>query len=293
MPISSMTGFARAEGASNGISWVWELRSVNGRGLEIRCKVPAGFDGFESAARQKLSAGFKRGSISASLTVQRGERGGDMRLNPLALQRVLDIVKANEGAPVAPPRWDGLLALRGVIEFVEEDSEADHEARDGAIDATLNQAVARLADARAAEGKRLAPNLAGQLAEIAALQGEAVAQARAQEAFVAQRFKQRIAELMDEIPTLPEDRLAQEIALLIAKSDIREELDRLAAHVGAALELLASEETVGRRLDFLCQEFAREANTVCSKSATLDLTRVGLQLKAVIEQFREQVQNIE
>ncbi|HUK58003.1 MAG TPA: YicC/YloC family endoribonuclease [Stellaceae bacterium] len=295
MAISSMTGFARAEGRADGLSWTWEVKSVNSRALDLRFRLPPGFDGLEPALRAALAKHVKRGSISASLTVTNEAGAAGLKINRAALATIL--AAAKELAPdleAAPPRLDGLLALRGVIETGEEpqDEEA-RERRDAALLKSWDDGLARLAAARVEEGARLEAVLVGHLAHIAELVGEAAASAAAQPAALRERLRSLVAELLEAAPALNEDRLAQEAALLAAKADVREEIDRLNAHVAAARGLLAEGGAIGRRFDFLCQEFNREANTLCSKSSDLALTRIGLALKAAIEQLREQVQNIE
>ncbi len=295
MAISSMTGFARAEGRADGLSWAWEVKSVNGRALDTRFRLPPGFDGLEIALRAALAKHVKRGSIAASLAVTNEAGASGLRINRAALATIL--AAARELAPdlaAAPPRLDGLLALRGVIETGDEpQDEATRERRESALVKSWDETLVRLAAARSEEGARLEAVLDGHLKLISGLVAEAGASAAAQPAALRQRLRALVAELLDASPALNEDRLAQEAALLAAKADVREEIDRLGAHIAAARALLAEGGAVGRRFDFLCQEFNREANTLCSKSSDVGLTRIGLALKAAIEQLREQVQNIE
>jgi uncharacterized protein (TIGR00255 family) len=294
--IASMTGFARAETREGERQWVWEARSVNGRGLEVRCRLPAGLEALEPLVRQSVARYCRRGNVAVQLDGSRqGAPQPRYRLNREALGQVLPLVRdlASE-RDMAPPRIDGLLALPGVIERVEEEeAEAVRAARMTLLGTSLETALGTLAAMRAAEGGRLAEIVAGQIAEIEALVGRARGLAAAQPEAQKARFRQQVQELLAGLPPLPEERLAQELALLIAKGDVREELDRLAAHLQATRALLAEGGAVGRKLDFLCQELNREANTICSKSQDLALTTVGLELKAVVEQLREQVQNIE
>ena len=288
-----MTGFARAEGEEAGISWAWEVKSVNGKSLDLRLRLAPGFDGLEPQLRGALAQRFRRGNISGSLSLNRTAAPA-IRVNREALTQVMRLLgELSAEIEAAPPRLDGLLGLRGVIETVEDESEAAAEARRAAILAGWEAALDRLAAARAEEGARLALLLGAQIAEMRALVAEAAACAAAQPAAIRQRLQALLAELADLAPGMPEERLAQEAALIVARADIREELERLAAHLEQADELLAKDEAVGRRLDFLCQELNREANTLCSKSNDIGLTRIGLSLKAAVEQFREQVQNIE
>ena len=295
MPLASMTGFARSEGTVAGVAWAWELRSVNGRGLDLRFRLPTGFDHLEPGLRETAARTLKRGNVTANLSVKQEDQSR-LAADPVALDAVLALALALSaripGAP--PPAAEALLALPGVMRpaaavlseaAAAEQSEA---ARSGFADA-----LASLVAARRAEGAHLHDILAGQLAEIAALCHTAATQAADQPALHRARMLAAVETLLAAIPSLPEDRIAQEVALLATKSDVREELDRLDAHLHAAHALLAEAETIGRRFDFLVQEFNREANTLCSKSASVPLTGTGLRLKAVIEQLREQTQNVE
>lgn len=290
-----MTGFARTEGAHDPFSWVWELKSVNSRGLDLRCRLPAGNDQLEPALKDLLAKRFKRGNITASLALVRQDGQAALKVNRDVLDQLIALQKELAGNVAAePPRLEGLLAVRGVVEPAEEDeTEEERKARVAALLAGLGAASEALAGARAAEGKRLTPALAGHLDEIAALVADAGTITATQPAALKARLKEQVAALLEADAGLPEERLAQEAAVLAAKADVREELDRLAAHVDSARELLAGDGAVGRRLDFLCQEFNREANTLCAKSADMELTRIGLALKAAVDQLREQVQNIE
>lgn len=293
MALSGMTGFGRAEGAQGLWSWAAEARSVNGRNLEVRFRGPAGFEALERGVREAAQARFGRGNLQVSLQARRAETAGRIRVDTAELDRLLALARPYvESGRAAPPRFDGLLALRGVLEPAEEgdapETRADVEA---AMAADLLRALDALARARTGEGDALRPVLAGFVDHIAALAGSARAQAAEQGPAVKARFAQRLAELLGE--SVSEERLVQEAAVLAVRADVREELDRLDAHVAAARALLAGEAAAGRRLDFLTQEFMREANTLCAKSASTALTATGLELKAVIEQLREQVQNVE
>ena len=293
MGVASMTGFARTQGEAPGISWVWEVKSVNGRALDLRLRLAPGFDALEPKLRAAVAQRFRRGNISANLSVAR-IAAPVLRINRAALGQLVALINELTGeVEAAPPRLDGLLALRGVVETVEDEDEAVLEERCRAVLAGWTQALDRLAEARAEEGARIAALLRHQLDETATLAAAAEARAVAQPAALRERLRTVLAGLADLAPSVSEERVAQEVALLVARSDIREELERLRAHLEQAGELLEQGEAVGRRLDFLCQELNREANTLCSKSADIELTRTGLALKAVIEQFREQVQNIE
>ncbi len=275
------------------MSWVWEVKSVNGRALDLRLRLAPGFDALEPELRAALAQRFRRGNFSANLAVTRTTPPA-LRVNREALSQLVTLINELSGEiEAAPPRLDGLLALRGVVETVEDEDETVIEARRHAVLAGWNAALDRLAEARAEEGARIAALLGSQLDEMAALVTAAADCAAAQPAAIRERLRTVLTSLADLMPSMPEERVAQEVALLAARSDIREEIERLRAHLEQAGELLQQSEAVGRRLDFLCQELNREANTLCSKSADIELTRIGLSLKAVIEQFREQVQNIE
>lgn len=288
-----MTGFARAEGEAAGISWVWELKSVNGKALDLRLRLPPGYDALEAPLRAGLGRRLRRGNISANLTVNRVSPP-TIRINREMLDRVLTLIGelANE-VEAAPPRLDGLIGLRGVIETVEDEPDDVVETRRTAIVEAWTVALDRLALARNEEGARLEAILGGQLAEMAELVAAASACAAAQPEALRARLQQSLAAVVELAPTMPPERVAQELALLVSRGDIREELDRLRAHIAQAGDLLVKGEGVGRQLDFLCQELNRETNTLCSKSADIELTRVGLALKVAVEQFREQVQNLE
>ncbi len=290
-----MTGFARAEGFQDGYAWSWEVRSVNGRNLDVRAKLPPGSEALEMKARALVADKFRRGSVSLTLNLTRTDRAARVRVNREILDQMVALARevgAEIGAPA--PTVEGLLALHGVIERVEEeDSEDARTKREAAMERSLAQALDALARMRADEGARLDEAVSGHLARIAALAKDAAGAAAAQPAALRQRLVEQVAALLAARVGVAEERLAQEAALLATKADVREEIDRLNAHVTAARELMAASGPVGRRLDFLCQEFNREANTLCSKSTDLELTRVGLDLKASIEQLREQVQNIE
>ena len=290
-----MTGFARAEGQEAALSWVWELKSVNGKSLDLRFRFPPGYDALEPALRAALAQHLRRGAISIGLTLTRSGAGAGFRINREALAAVVALSREIAGEiDAAAPRLDGLLALKGVIESGEEvEDEALREERRAALLRSAEGAIAQLAAMRQAEGARLQPVLEARLAEIAAFTAEAEESAAAQPAALRARLEDQLAALGSASPPLPADRRAQEVALLVVRADVREEIDRLAAHLAAARALLAEDGAIGRRFDFLCQEFNREANTLCSKSADIGLTRIGLALKAAIEQLREQVQNIE
>ncbi len=296
MPISSMTGFARFQGRESEASWTWEVKSVNGRGLDIRCRVPQGLESLDVAVRDRVAKRLRRGNLQIGLTVTRERVQGGYRVNREVLDHLLSLVpEVSQRLPdVAPPRVDGLLALRGVIEQVEaEEGEDMSRAFETAILAGFDAALAELAAVRDAEGGRLAVVLADQLTAIDGLCEKAAALAATQPDAIRDRMREQVAALLDAAPELPEERLVQEAALLAAKADVREELDRLWAHMAAARDLMTQDGAIGRKLDFLCQELNREVNTLCSKSSDMELTNIGLDLKTAVEQMREQVQNIE
>ena len=289
--IASMTGFARAAGTSGAVQWAWEVRSVNGRGLDVRIRVPAGYDGLGETARTALQKTLSRGQCQLTLTVTKPEQAARVRINETllaSLAQAVARVPVPEG--VAPATMDGLLGVRGVIEVEDEAAaETDSLARD--LAEGVVQVVADLVEARRAEGRQLAEVVTAQVERIAALTRAAEdAPARKPEA-----VRARLVAAIEALggTHLDPDRLHQEAMLLAGKADVREELDRLHAHVASARELLAAGGAIGRRLDFLAQEFGREANTLCAKAGDVGLSRIGLDLKAVVEQFREQVQNIE
>ncbi|HEY1751435.1 MAG TPA: YicC/YloC family endoribonuclease [Caulobacteraceae bacterium] len=293
MKLSSMTGFGRAEGASGAWSWAVEARSVNGRNLEVRFRGPPGFDGLERIAREAAQARFQRGQLNVSVQARRAEAAGAVRINREVLERYLALSdELTSKGHALTPSADGLLALRGVLESGEAEETGEVRASvEAAMARTLAEALDGLKASRQAEGRSLAGVLAGLVDRIEALSREAETEAAEQGPAIRDRFARRMAELLGD--AAPADRIVQEAAAMAVKADVREELDRLASHVASARALMADDAAAGRRLDFLTQEFMREANTLCSKSATTSLTRTGLALKAAIDQFREQVQNVE
>lgn len=295
MSLVSMTGFAEAPGAHGNLRWRWEAKSVNGRGLDLRLRMPPGFDSIEPAARLLAGERFRRGNVQATLTIEPQESAKGLRIDPVALSAAVRIAReVAEETGLAPARVDGLLALKGVIvqdEAVALDA-AERADRDTAIIGSLAYAFDALARARATEGAKLAQVLSGHIRDIESLTAEAGQLAAVQPAALRDRLLAQLRDLTGTVP-VSEERIAQEVALLAVKADVREELDRLTAHVQEARALIAAGDGVGRKLDFLAQEFNREANTLCSKSADIALTRTGLALKAVIDQFREQAQNVE
>lgn len=290
--ISGMTGFGRADGASGDWTWSVEARSVNGRNLEVRFRGPPGFDGLERHAKTAAQARLSRGQITLGIQAKRELGAASLKVNQDVLARYLTLANqlAEEGA--TPPSADGLLSLRGVLEAPEEVDDPESRALvEAAMAVSIDQALDALRISRDREGSQLLPVITDFIDRIAALTAQAETEAAAQTTAIRERFARRMTELAPDAPGL-EDRIFLEAASLATKADVREELDRLAAHVASARTLL-QQPPAGRKLDFLMQEFMREANTLCSKSATTALTGIGLELKAVIEQLREQVQNVE
>ena len=289
--LQSMTGFASAQGRDGDVGWAWEIRSVNGKGLDVRFRGPPGAEAIELPARQRVAANFARGSIQLTLSLKRDRRQGQVAINRPALDEILAIAEELRGSD-DPPAIEHLLAIRGIVELVDGDEVFGDDLRDAVL-ATLDEGLAALAAARLREGADLAALLRQRLDEIERLTGVARANpARSADAIRA-RLAEQVAALVDASSALDPVRLHQEAATLAAKADIGEELDRLDAHVAAARELLAGGGAVGRRLDFLAQEFNREANTLCAKANDISITATGLDLKATVDQFREQLQNLE
>ncbi|XSG82395.1 MAG: YicC/YloC family endoribonuclease [Methyloligella sp. ZOD6] len=294
MTVKSMTGFSASDGVHAETRWQWEGRSVNGRTLELRFRFPPGFDALEREARQRCQAALARGNCSISLRIQREAVASEIRLNETGLRQALAVAKAaSEMTAMTPPSLDTLLAMRGVVETVDgEESEEARKALDSALLAGLAEMLEGLAAARASEGERLGAIIAGQLDEIEELVGKISGAASRQPEAIAARLSEQIARLTED-NSLDPARLHQEAVLLASKADVQEELDRLHAHIGAARTLLEETGPIGRKLEFLAQEFNREANTICSKANDVEISHAGLALKSVIDQFREQVANIE
>ncbi len=289
-----MTGFARAEGEHQGQRWIWELKSVNGRGLDLKLRLPPGFDALEQPARTAAGGVFKRGSLQATLTLARDAgAAAPLKIDFALIERLLQAGEQFEGR-VEKPRWDGLLGVRGVL-LTDDAAEASEEARtelEAALLVGFVSALDMLVDARRAEGQVLAGVFADAADRLEALIAAARKSAAAAPAAALERIKQRLASLAPEIKADPA-RLAQEAAFAATKADVQEELERLSAHTAELRTLVTKPEPAGRRLDFLSQELTREANTLCSKSADLELTRIGLDLKTVVDQIKEQAANVE
>ncbi|SEK41482.1 TIGR00255 family protein [Bosea lupini] len=293
MAIESMTGFARAAGTTGAHAFAWEVRSVNGRGLDVRVRVPTGFDSFSEAARKQFSTAFTRGTLHVSLAITSEASAPRPRINQEALAVLIEAAsQVKLPASIAPATLDGLLAIRGVVEVSEESGDALSQLEKPVL-AALAETIAALKQARLAEGRALEAIISGHLDSIASLTLAAEAHPGRSVEAIRGRLAGQIASLLDASNALEPQRLHQEAALLAVKADIREEIDRLHAHVAALRELLAQGGPIGRKLDFLAQEFGREASTLCAKAGDPGLSRIGLELRTVVDQLREQVQNVE
>jgi uncharacterized protein (TIGR00255 family) len=295
--IRSMTGFASLSGADAPFSWGWEIRSVNGRGLDLRLRVPDWIDGLEAALRKKLGGTAARGNITCNRRLNRDDANGAMAVNEAQLQSVLSALQHIEaramdaGVSLAPSKATDIVTMRGVLEQASYDDDA--AALSALLMADFETVLADFDQMRIQEGKALAAILADQLTQVENLTRQAAEMTGARQAEMAAAFRANLARVLDNLEGADQNRVAQELALIAVKADITEEIDRLFAHVTAARDLLADGGPVGRKLDFLMQEFNREANTLCSKAQNKELTQLGLALKAVIDQMREQVQNVE
>jgi uncharacterized protein (TIGR00255 family) len=295
MALSSMTGFARGHGVAGGYAWSWEIKSVNAKGLDIRFRLPSGWDAVEVAARARAAQTLARGTVYCNLTATRQGVAPAVKVNEPVLTAIIATLNRLTGKiDAAAPSLDGILALKGVIEVIEEpESEEGHRAAEAAVLKGFEQALADLDAMRKHEGETLGRLLSTRLAEIAAFAAQAEAAPGRRPEAIKARLAAQVATLIEASQRFDSDRLYQEAIMLATKADIREELDRLAAHVAQAQKLLAEGGPAGRRLDFLAQELNRESNTLTAKANDVELTNIGLQLKSVVEQFREQVQNLE
>ena len=295
MTLSSMTGFARSHGVCGTYAWAWEIKSVNAKGLDVRLRVPTGWDAVEAPVRARVAEALSRGTVYGTLTVTRQGTAPIVKVNEGVLNAVLTTLKDLSGRVAAEPaRLDGILALKGIIEVMDEDEKEDERrATEQAVADGFGGALAELVAMRQREGATLEEVLIRRLDEIAKLTAGAEDVPGRRAEAVKARIAEQVALLLDASSRFDPDRLHQEAILIASKADIREELDRLASHVAQAKRLIADGKAVGRRLDFLSQELNREANTLCSKSNDVALTNIGLELKTVVEQFREQVQNLE
>lgn len=292
MTVTSMTGFAETAGTTGNWSWGWELRSVNGKGLDVRFRTGGGMDAAEQIWRKEVQKLLNRGNVTANLTVSRAKAELQYAINEDLLGQL--VAAARRVAPDADVQPGQLMTVRGVIESAEiEDDPESLQQRDAAIAEGFSAAVLALQKARDGEGEHLSGIMAGLIDEIEELLGQAIDTAELQGAAIAEKLRSGVGELLAADVPLPEERLAQEVAVMIAKADVREEVDRLRAHVAQARDLLQTSGPVGRKFDFLAQEFNREANTLCSKSSSVELTRIGLEMKLAVDRLREQVQNVE
>ncbi|AZQ69669.1 YicC family protein [Silicimonas algicola] len=294
-----MTGFASVRGRERGWTWTADIRSVNGRGLELRIRVPDWVDGLEPEIRKLLQARLARGNVTVNLRLAREETVARTRLSPegltAALAMLADVRQAAErvGVELAPMSAADIAQMRGVVETSEGEAEDDIEALKSVLVASVAQCLDAFEGDRAREGAATAEVLSIQVGRVEALAADARGMAGEREALLRSGLEKALSRLLEQTEVPDEARMMQEMALIALKTDVTEELDRLAAHVAAARALLAEAGPVGRKFDFLMQEFNREANTLCSKSQSTPLTSIGLDLKAVIDQMREQVQNIE
>ncbi len=296
MPLKSMTGFARSpEHQAGGFSWVWEVKSVNGKNLDLRCRLPAGFEGWEQKLRQLTASKLGRGNLQVSLTISRERGATTVEVNDEVLRQVISVLNdLSVSVEAERPTLDGILAIKGVMDIVDAQPDEDAvQARDGELEKSYQATLDGLVAMRAEEGGKLETMIRGQLDKAEALSKQASTSAEQQPAAIQARLTAQLEKLLEGGKTLPEEKLAHEVALLATKADVTEELDRLEAHISAARDLIALDEPVGRRMDFLTQELNRETNTICSKSSSVELTRIGLDLKATVDQIREQVQNVE
>ncbi len=295
MALSSMTGFARGQGVSGPYAWSWEIKSVNAKGLDIRFRLPPGWDAVEVSARKSASEQLSRGTVYANLTIERKGVAPTVKINEPVLNAVLASLKQLAGKIEAlPPSLDGILALKGVIEVTEEDERPeDRRAAEVAIIADFDKTLANLVAMRRAEGTTLGRLLSARLDEIATLAARAEAAPGRKAEAIKARLAEQVATLLSASQRFDSDRLHQEAIMLASKADIREELDRLASHGAQARKMIEDGGPVGRRLDFLAQELNRESNTLTAKANDVELSNIGLELKSVVEQFREQVQNLE
>ncbi len=295
MTLSSMTGFARTDGRHDQYAWHWEVKSVNGKGLDVRCRLPNGMDSLQPQVRSRITDRFRRGNFQVVLNITRDAGDTEITINEVVLHKVLELVRnLNTEQGFAPPRLDGILGLRGILELSEvEESEQERAVREEVFLQGFDKALDELKKTRQSEGVKLGQVILKAIDEIETLCRKAEVSASAQPEALRKRLKDAVEDLLQASPALPEERLTQEVAILMVKADVREEIDRLDAHAKAARELMEKGGPVGRPFDFLMQEFNREANTLCSKAADLELTHIGLELKTVIDQVREQIQNIE
>lgn len=295
MTLASMTGFTRRGGEVGPFRWNWEIKSVNNKGLDVRTKIPGFLDGFDIEIKKKISASLGRGSVFLNLQVDHSTESESFAVNESRLENLIEIAARYSDKPgVAPARVDGLLMVKGIVELVsEEPTEDELNELKSALMNDLNGLISDLITARKSEGERMQTFMVQQLLEMRNLLKAAKVAVGNRDIAMRERFTAQVKKLEQTDKPVSDERLAQEIAVMAVKADIQEEFDRLESHVDEAATLLGSNKPVGRRLDFLCQEFNREANTLCSKSGDVKLTKIGVDIKVLIDQFREQVQNIE
>jgi uncharacterized protein (TIGR00255 family) len=295
MALSSMTGFARSQGSAGPYSWAWEIRSVNAKGLDLRLRLPPGWDAIEQTVRARAGEVLARGTLHATLSIEREGAAPVVKVNEDVLRAVIATLNSlADRIEAEPARLDGILAIKGVIEVTDAaESEAERTAAQAAVIKGFDAALGELTKMRRHEGEALGRVLGARLNEIAALVARAEAAPGRKPEAIKARLAGQIAELLDASERFDPDRLHQEALLMASKADVREELDRLTAHVAQATKTIRDGGAVGRRLDFLAQEFNRETNTLCAKANDMELTNIGLELKSLVEQFREQVQNLE
>jgi uncharacterized protein (TIGR00255 family) len=295
MALSSMTGFARSHGASGPYAFEWELKSVNAKGFDLRLRLPPGWDELEALAKKRAGEVLARGTVYANLNVKRANAASTVRINEDVLAAIVNVAGVLAGKiDAVAPSIDGLLAIKGVIEVVEPESdEEEDKAAQAVAAAAFDEALASLAAMRQREGAALGQILAQRMDELEALAKRAESAPGRKPEAIRARLAEQIAALLDTSDRFDADRLSQEALMIATKADIREELDRIASHISQAREMIGKGGAIGRRLDFLAQEFNREVNTCCSKSNDIELTNTGLEMKNVVEQFREQVQNLE
>lgn len=295
MALSSMTGFARSHGASGPYTFEWELKSVNAKGLDLRLRLPPGWDELEAFAKKRAGEVLSRGTVYANFNVRRSDALSTVRVNEQVLAALLKVAGSLAGKiDAVAPSIDGLLAIKGVIEVVEpESNEEEDKAATAAAAAAFDEALTNLLAMRRREGETLGQVLSQRMDEMEILAKRAEAAPGRKPEAVRARLAEQIAALLETSDRFDADRLTQEALLIAAKADIREELDRIASHIAQVREMISKGGPIGRRLDFLAQEFHREVNTTCSKSNDVELTNTGLEMKSVVEQFREQVQNLE
>ncbi|HLG80173.1 MAG TPA: YicC/YloC family endoribonuclease [Bradyrhizobium sp.] len=295
MVLSSMTGFARSHGASGPYTFEWELKSVNAKGFDLRLRLPQGWDELEVFAKKRAAELLSRGTVYANFNVKRADALSTVRINEDVLGAIVKVASSLSGRiDAVAPSIDGLLAIKGVIEVVEpERNEDEDKAAMAAASSAFEEALTNLVAMRRREGEALGQILGQRMDEMEALARRAEAAPGRKPEAIKARLAEQIAALLETSDRFDPDRLNQEALLIAAKADIREELDRIASHIAQAREIIGKGGAVGRRLDFLAQEFNREVNTTCSKSNDVELTNIGLEMKNVVEQFREQVQNLE